>query len=611
MSCNIPVLHHETICVSQDTIVCEVCRDGYEGTVPPGGEQGFNQIVLCFNRDCDRGFHQACLYQELSTVPEGDWLCPLCISSSSTAALPKLWPSLPIHAYSNMAILPVGPALQSSTKAEWQTPESPPILNKKWLPVHNLPPKSKKLYSSGVSSVRQGIESENIHKGKWMQENKLGGYNDAELNSWRCAATVRAAPDVNAAYAAMAPLRLSADGVLWRPLSDHVPRRLSCFLSNSGPPLPALIIDRNSHPHLIVKVVDLFMSRWSVPGACFLWEIMQLGTYVLVIFEDETLETVNAAAIFHVADFAEEAGKTCSGDALLVVGWQATRAEKALGGLGTLAFLSLCEVMLADIGKDDEGGLLRSVHLFMHSVDQARGFWQRLSKFDWHAGAILLNVVESIGRAQNVYEALPAEQCAEIDGSGREHLAFDLLCFECTCTMESGSTEVPAVYSPAVYDSKALKDVFGDGKVASEELLGFRTDNNIRCDALQKSLQSAVYTAKLQLSDWLQQLLDGDVLLNHGPSEVCPPVLDHPMIVYRQTGAADFQNNEDHGLFGDWRFAEVLGYTATDESHWVVYDRWLTGAAKYQHRKHRGKVQLQVGADDWSLVPFDLIKLCM
>jgi hypothetical protein len=538
-------------------------------------------------------------------------------SSSSHAALqrPKAShstevspPSVGISVYGPALV--VGPARQSLIQAMCQTGESPAINNRKvWSRVRKLPPHAK-FWAPDVCQARGGVRREDDHRDTVLAEADLGLYGDSERTSWRCLAIVSAAPDVERTYDAMAPLSISPDGVLWRQLGVHVPRLLSCYLPNNDRPLTAVIIDSNSHPDLIGKVADLFSVRFGAPRDVFLWELEQFGTYALAIFEDETLKKVNAAAIFHVADFEEKAGKTCSGDVLLVVGWQATAGKKSLGGLGTLAFLSLCKVMLVDTGKDERGGLRRSVHLFMHSLDQARGFWQRLGKFDWHAGAILINVVESIGRAKHAYESLPAERRAEIDSSGREHLSFDPLCFECTCTMAIGSTEVPEVYRPAEHDSQALREVFCEYKPspACDPLSVLRTENTARCNALQRSLEYAVDAAKVKLSDWLKSLLAGEEQFNHGKLF---PKLDHPFIIYHQVHIPGAQSMRDRDLFGDWRFAEVLGYDKNEERHLVLYDRWLTGAVGFQHKKHKGKVLLESGSNLWSLVPFDLIKRCM
>lgn len=49
-------------------IVCEMC----------GGGHNEDKIILCDK--CDRGCHTYCLQPPLEDVPEGDWVCPLCIA---------------------------------------------------------------------------------------------------------------------------------------------------------------------------------------------------------------------------------------------------------------------------------------------------------------------------------------------------------------------------------------------------------------------------------------------------------------------------------------------------------------------------------------------------
>jgi len=38
-------------------------------------------LVLCDN--CNRGFHQQCAQPPLTSIPEGEWLCPTCRSDAS------------------------------------------------------------------------------------------------------------------------------------------------------------------------------------------------------------------------------------------------------------------------------------------------------------------------------------------------------------------------------------------------------------------------------------------------------------------------------------------------------------------------------------------------
>jgi len=51
------------------TMVCEKCKGGhYE-----------DKIILCDR--CDKGWHMFCLSPPIETVPDGEWVCPSCISS--------------------------------------------------------------------------------------------------------------------------------------------------------------------------------------------------------------------------------------------------------------------------------------------------------------------------------------------------------------------------------------------------------------------------------------------------------------------------------------------------------------------------------------------------
>jgi histone demethylase JARID1 len=49
-----------------DVLVCELCTAGYHE----------DKIILC--DQCDKGFHLFCLSPPLDTVPDGEWVCPLC-----------------------------------------------------------------------------------------------------------------------------------------------------------------------------------------------------------------------------------------------------------------------------------------------------------------------------------------------------------------------------------------------------------------------------------------------------------------------------------------------------------------------------------------------------
>eukprot|EP00201_Polytomella_parva_P019578 CAMPEP_0175044216 /NCGR_PEP_ID=MMETSP0052_2-20121109/3671_1 /TAXON_ID=51329 ORGANISM="Polytomella parva, Strain SAG 63-3" /NCGR_SAMPLE_ID=MMETSP0052_2 /ASSEMBLY_ACC=CAM_ASM_000194 /LENGTH=585 /DNA_ID=CAMNT_0016307465 /DNA_START=405 /DNA_END=2159 /DNA_ORIENTATION=- len=49
-----------------NTLVCELCQGGHHE----------DKILLCDR--CDRGFHIFCLSPPLTSIPEGDWVCPTC-----------------------------------------------------------------------------------------------------------------------------------------------------------------------------------------------------------------------------------------------------------------------------------------------------------------------------------------------------------------------------------------------------------------------------------------------------------------------------------------------------------------------------------------------------
>lgn len=54
-----------------DVLVCELCKGGYHE----------DQIILCDS--CDRGFHLFCLSPPMEAIPDGDWVCPLCLKAES------------------------------------------------------------------------------------------------------------------------------------------------------------------------------------------------------------------------------------------------------------------------------------------------------------------------------------------------------------------------------------------------------------------------------------------------------------------------------------------------------------------------------------------------
>ena len=52
----------------EDDIPCEVCRSAEDGGC----------MLLCDGPGCNKGFHMHCLTPALTSIPEGDWLCPGC-----------------------------------------------------------------------------------------------------------------------------------------------------------------------------------------------------------------------------------------------------------------------------------------------------------------------------------------------------------------------------------------------------------------------------------------------------------------------------------------------------------------------------------------------------
>lgn len=53
------------------TLVCEKCKGGhYE-----------DKIILCDR--CDKGWHMFCLSPAMEKVPEGEWVCPACVSAGA------------------------------------------------------------------------------------------------------------------------------------------------------------------------------------------------------------------------------------------------------------------------------------------------------------------------------------------------------------------------------------------------------------------------------------------------------------------------------------------------------------------------------------------------
>eukprot|EP01116_Phalansterium_solitarium_P022636 TRINITY_DN7549_c0_g1_i1.p1 TRINITY_DN7549_c0_g1~~TRINITY_DN7549_c0_g1_i1.p1 ORF type:complete len:681 (+),score=-49.09 TRINITY_DN7549_c0_g1_i1:140-2182(+) len=76
-------------------IFCEVCNSGDNDA----------ELILCDLCDC--GYHTFCLHPVLKQVPEGSWVCPLCIPSSSDSTMMKIMKSLIAHKESGPFMHPV------------------------------------------------------------------------------------------------------------------------------------------------------------------------------------------------------------------------------------------------------------------------------------------------------------------------------------------------------------------------------------------------------------------------------------------------------------------------------------------------------------------------
>ena len=50
--------------------------------------------LLCCDA-CDRAYHLRCLEPPLVAIPEGDWMCPVCVGRSAAPALPQAAVALP------------------------------------------------------------------------------------------------------------------------------------------------------------------------------------------------------------------------------------------------------------------------------------------------------------------------------------------------------------------------------------------------------------------------------------------------------------------------------------------------------------------------------------
>ena len=64
--------------IDVDEQICEGCGGG--GETRPGMTDA--ETLLCDGDGCERAWHIACLRPPLTTVPEGDWMCPICVEEA-------------------------------------------------------------------------------------------------------------------------------------------------------------------------------------------------------------------------------------------------------------------------------------------------------------------------------------------------------------------------------------------------------------------------------------------------------------------------------------------------------------------------------------------------
>lgn len=64
--------------IDVDEQMCEGCGGG--GETRPGMTDA--ETLLCDGDGCERAWHIACLRPPLTTVPEGDWMCPICVEEA-------------------------------------------------------------------------------------------------------------------------------------------------------------------------------------------------------------------------------------------------------------------------------------------------------------------------------------------------------------------------------------------------------------------------------------------------------------------------------------------------------------------------------------------------
>ena len=73
------------------TMVCELCNGGHRE----------DKIILCDK--CDRGCHLFCLQPPLEQVPDGEWICPLCIAEDSESRAFRAGKELTLDQFEKLA----------------------------------------------------------------------------------------------------------------------------------------------------------------------------------------------------------------------------------------------------------------------------------------------------------------------------------------------------------------------------------------------------------------------------------------------------------------------------------------------------------------------------
>ena len=74
-----------------NTLVCELCGGGHKE----------DTIILCDR--CDRGCHLFCLNPPVAAVPEGQWVCPLCVLETQRDVAHRVGSMLTLDAFERSA----------------------------------------------------------------------------------------------------------------------------------------------------------------------------------------------------------------------------------------------------------------------------------------------------------------------------------------------------------------------------------------------------------------------------------------------------------------------------------------------------------------------------